>query len=345
MRAAVVRDFNADLSIEDVPDPICPDNGVVLQVAACGVCRSDHHGWTGNHPRIKNGSILGHEYCGTVVAAGPKARHQIGDRLIAPFILGCGQCGACQTGVSNNCPDQIAPGFTHPGAYATHIAVPFDHNLVPLPATMSVALAASLGCRVTTAWHALTDRAQVRAGEWVAIHGTGGIGLAALLLAKMLGAQVVAVDVVEAKLDHAKRMGADAVVNAAATDAAPAIRDLTGGGAQVSIEALGIEATTNASLECLGTLGRHVHVGAALGPNATMQINMSAIYMKNLAVYGTRGMPAWKYPALLGLIERGQVDLGPMVAREVPLSGASAELRAMNGPTDPGTAVITDFET
>lgn len=343
MRAAVVREFNADLSIETVADPACPEDGVVLQVEACGVCRSDHHGWTGNHPRIKNGSILGHEYCGTVVEAGAKAKYKLGDRLIAPFILGCGSCGSCQTGHSNNCPDQIAPGFTHPGPYAEYVAVPMDHNLVYLPESMSVALAAGLGCRVTTAWHALTDRADVRAGEWVAIHGTGGIGLAALLLAKMLGAQVVAVDVVEEKLDHAKLMGADAVVNAAKTDAAAAIRDLTGGGADVSIEALGIEATTNASLECLGTLGRHVHVGAALGPNATMNINMSAVYMKNLAVFGTRGMPSWKYTGLLGMIERGDVDLNPMVAREVSLSGASAELWAMNGPTAPGTAVITDF--
>ena len=98
MRAAVVRSFNEDLSVETVSDPACPDNGVVLEVAACGVCRSDYHGWVGKHPRIENGSILGHEYCGTVVEAGPHAMHRIGDRLIAPFILGCGSCPACQTG-------------------------------------------------------------------------------------------------------------------------------------------------------------------------------------------------------------------------------------------------------
>ncbi|MXN66239.1 zinc-binding dehydrogenase [Stappia sp. GBMRC 2046] len=344
MRAAIVRNFNEDLSIEDVADPACPENGVVLEVAACGVCRSDHHGWIGEHPRIKNGSILGHEYCGTVVEAGARATHAIGDRLIAPFILACGSCPACHTGVSNTCPNQIVPGFSAPGAYAEYVAVPFDHNLVHLPETMSPALAAGLGCRVTTAWHALTDRAALKPGEWVAVHGTGGIGLATMLLAKMLGAQVVVVDIVEEKLNHAKQLGADAAVNAAETDAAAAIRDITRGGAQVSIEALGIEATTNASIECLATLGRHVQVGMPVGHTAWMKINMNAVYMKNLAVYGTRGMPAWKYPALLGMIERGAVDLSPMVAREIPLSGASAELRAMNGPTPPGTAVITNFK-
>ncbi len=342
MRAAVVREFNEDLSIETVADPVCPDNGVVLQVAACGVCRSDFHGWVGEHPKVTNGSILGHEYCGTVVATGGQAKHKIGDRLIAPFILGCGDCPACQTGASNTCESAIVPGFGAPGAYAEYVAVPFDHNLVHLPEAMSPALAAGLGCRVTTAWHALTDRANVRAGEWVAVHGTGGIGLSALLLAKMLGARVVVVDVVEEKLIHAKSLGADAAVNALKEDVPAAIRDITGGGAQVSIEALGIEATTNASVECLATLGRHVHVGMPAG-DGIMQVNMRAIYAKQLAFYGTRGMPSWKYPSLLGMIERGDVDLSPMLDREVSLSGASAELRAMKGPTPPGTAVITDF--
>ena len=342
MRAAIVRTFHEDLSIETAPDPACPDNGVVLEVLACGVCRSDHHGWVGAHPKVGPGDILGHEYCGTVVEAGPKARHNVGDRLIAPFILGCGDCMACRTGASNTCENAIVPGFGAPGAYAEYVAVPFDHNLVHLPDSLDPALAAGLGCRVTTAWHALTDRAAVRTGEWVAIHGTGGIGLSALLLAKMLGARVVVVDIVEEKLTHALGLGADAAVDARAGNVAEAIRDITGGGAHVSIEALGIEATTNASVECLATLGRHVHVGMPSG-DGMMTINMRAIYAKQLAVYGTRGMPSWKYPTLLEMIERGEVDLSPMLDRTVPLSGASAELRAMDGPAPPGTAVITDF--
>ncbi len=342
MRAAVVRDFNEDLSIETVEDPSCPENGVVLEVAACGVCRSDFHGWVGGHPKVTNGSILGHEYCGTVVEAGAQAKYSVGDKLIAPFILGCGDCPACQTGHSNTCESAIVPGFGAPGAYAEYVAVPFDHNLVHLPETMSEALAAGLGCRVTTAWHALSDRANVRAGEWVAVHGTGGIGLSALLLAKMLGARVVVVDVVQEKLDHALTLGADAAVNAAIENVPDAIREITKGGAQVSLEALGIAQTTNASVECLATLGRHVHVGMPAG-DGMMEVNMRLIYSKQLAFYGTRGMPAWKYPSLLEMIERGDVDLTPMLDREVTLSGASAELRAMKGPTRPGTAVITDF--
>ncbi|WP_417686871.1 zinc-dependent alcohol dehydrogenase family protein [Roseibium sp.] len=344
MRAAVIREFNKDLSIETVPDPECPDTGVVLKVDACGVCRSDHHGWSGEHPRVKPGAILGHEYCGTVVETGRLAKYKVGDKLIAPFILACGSCQACKSGVSNTCPDQVAPGFTMPGAYAEYVAVPFDHNLVPLPESLSPGLAAGLGCRVTTSWHALTDRADLRAGEWVAIHGTGGIGLSAALLAKAMGAQVVVVDIVQEKLDHALSLGVDAAINGADGKAAEKIIELTRGGANVSVEALGVPVTTNASLECLAPLGRHIQVGMPVGKTARMEINMNAVYMKNLALYGSRGMPSWKYASLLDMIERGKVDLTPLVSREIGLSGASAELHAMNGPTAPGTAVITDFQ-
>ena len=339
----VLDQANTPLEDRQIPRPAPGPGQVLIRVLACGVCRSDFHGWTGGHPKVTNGSIMGHEYCGIVVEAGRSATHRVGERLIAPFILGCGGCTACQSGASNTCDNAIVPGFGAQGAYAEYVAVPFDHNLVGLPASMSPALAAGLGCRVTTAWHALTDRASVRAGEWVAVHGTGGIGLSTLLLAKCLGARVVVVDIVEEKLEHALSLGADASVNASDGNAAEAIRDITSGGAQVSIEALGIAQTTNASVECLATLGRHVHVGMPTG-DGMMNLNMRAIYSKQLAFYGTRGMPSWKYPGLLEMIERGDVDLSPMLDREVSLSQASDELRAMRGPTRPGTAVITDFQ-
>ena len=163
MRAAVLREYNADLSIEEVPDPVCPEDGVVLKVLACGVCRSDWHGWTGEHPRVKPGQIGGHEYCGEVVEAGPRAQHRVGERLVAPFILACGACPTCQSGQGHTCPNQRLPGFIEPGAFAEYVAVPFDHNLAVLPAALTPTVAAGLGCRVTTAWHALTGRASVQA--------------------------------------------------------------------------------------------------------------------------------------------------------------------------------------
>ena len=343
MRAAVLREYNAPLSIETVPDPACPDDGVVLEVLACGVCRSDWHGWVGEHPRVKPGQIGGHEYCGEVVAAGPNAQYAVGDRLIAPFILACGTCPQCRSGESNTCLDQRLPGFIEPGAFAEYVAVPRDHNLARLPDDMSPTLAAALGCRVTTAWHALTGRAALQPGEWLAVHGTGGIGLAAMLLGRALGARVIVSDIVDEKLEHASLLGADAAVNATDGQSAAKIREITGGGAHVSVEALGFPVTVAASLECLRPLGRHVQVGMPVGHHAVQEVNLNAVYMGNLALFGTRGMPAHRYPSLLSLIAGGHVDLSPIVAREVALSDTSAELAAFNGPTPPGVAVITNL--
>ena len=343
MRAAVLREYNADLSIEEVEMPACPDDGVVLKVLACGVCRSDWHGWSGEHPRVKPGQIQGHEYCGEVVEAGPGSQWQVGDKLVAPFILACGTCPQCREGQQHTCFDQRLPGFIEPGAFAEYVAVPRDFNLARLPEGMSPTLAAGLGCRVTTAWHALTGRAELQGGEWLAVHGTGGIGLSAAILGRALGAHVVVVDVVPEKLEHALSLGMDAAVNAAEEDAAAKIKEITGGGAHVSVEALGIPQTVNASIRCLRPLGRHVQVGMPVGHHAVQEVDMNAVYMANLALYGTRGMPSHRYPSLLGLITRGKVDMSPLIAREIPLSQAGAELAAFNGPTPPGVAVITDF--
>jgi len=343
MRAAVLRAYNEPPVIADVAHPECPDDGVVLKVIACGVCRSDWHGWVGEHPRVKPGQIGGHEYCGEGVEAGANATYAKGDRLIAPFILACGTCPNCREGHQNTCLDQRLPGFIEPGAFAEYVAVPRDHNLARLPESLSPTVAAGLGCRVTTAWHALTGRAALQPGEWLAVHGTGGIGLSALLLGVAMGARVVVVDIVDEKLTHAKSLGAEHAVNARDGDAAARIKEITGGGAHVSIEALGIPETTNGSIECLRPLGRHVQVGMPVGHTAKMQINMAAVYLGNLALYGTRGMPPWKYPSLLALIESGRIDMSPLIAREVALSDVGAELAAFNGPTPPGVAVITDF--
>ncbi len=343
MRAAVLREYRAPLSLETVADPECPEDGVVLKVLACGVCRSDWHGWVGEHPRVKPGQIGGHEYCGEVVATGRDAEFSVGDQVIAPFILACGTCPQCRSGESNTCLDQRLPGFIEPGAFAEYVAVPRDHNLTLLPEDMSPSLAAALGCRVTTAWHALTGRAALGPGEWLAIHGTGGIGLSAMLLGRALGARVIVTDLVDEKLTHAKSLGADHVINAGAGDSAERIREITGGGAQVSIEALGFPVTQAASLACLAPLGRHVQVGMPVGHHAVQEVNLNTVYVGNLALFGTRGMPAHRYPSLLSLIAGGHVDLTPLIAREIALSETSRELAAFDGPTPPGVAVITDF--
>ncbi|MCB1312762.1 MAG: alcohol dehydrogenase catalytic domain-containing protein [Sedimentitalea sp.] len=344
MRAAQMTGWRGALDIVDLPDPAPAPDGVVLKVLACGVCRSDWHAWTGSDP-VPLPQVLGHEYCGEVIACGAEVRRwRIGDRVIAPFILACGRCPDCAAGHQTVCADQVVPGFTAPGAFAEQVAVPFaDTNLAALPEAIAPDLAAGLGCRVTTAWHALTGRADLRAGEWLAVFGGGGVGISALLLGRALGARVVVVEVVPEKLAHAAALGAEAVVNAAETDAAQAVREITGGGADLALEALGIAETTRAALRALRKLGRMVQVGMPAGDHRQMSLPMDAVYGGQLAIFGTRGMPAWRYPPLLSLIAEGRIDLAPLVTRRIGLSGVAAELAAFDAPAPPGVAVVTDF--
>ncbi|GGL57463.1 zinc-binding dehydrogenase [Wenxinia marina] len=343
MKAAVLREYRAPLSLEDRPEPACPPDGVVLRVLACGVCRSDWHGWTGEHPRVKPGSVGGHEFCGEVVEAGPQSGWTTGDVLVAPFLLGCGHCPACRSGVEHTCPDMIYPGLGTDGAFAEYVAVPRGHNLHRLPESLDPVTAAGLGCRVMTAWHGLTDRAALVPGEWLVVHGAGGVGLAAVIVGRAMGARVVAVDVVPEKLDFARAHGAEAVVDARDADAVAQVREITGGGAHVSVEAAGIEPTLNASIATLRPLGRHVQCGMPIGHTARMQIDLNGVFMKNLALYGSKGMPPHRYPQLFSLIESGSVDFAPMIGRRIALSDVSAELAAFDGPAPPGVAVVTDF--
>ncbi|MEM7524694.1 MAG: zinc-dependent alcohol dehydrogenase family protein [Pseudomonadota bacterium] len=345
MRAALLTEYGAPLEIAEVDDPACPEDGVVLSTLAGGVCRSDWHAWSGADPDITPPQIPGHEFCGVVEETGAGvARWRVGDIVVAPFILACGACPDCAAGDQTICASQILPGFTAPGAFAGRIAVArADHNLAPMPEALDPAVAAGLGCRVTTAWHGLTGRADLKAGEWLAVHGAGGVGLSAIRLGRALGARVVAVDIQADKLDVARRLGAEAVVNAAETDAAEAIRDVTGGGAHVSLEARGVEETTAASLRSLRKLGRHVQVGMPAGEHTSFTLPWDVVYSGQLALYGARGMPAWRYPSLFALMESGAFDPAPLASRRIGLSDVSAELAAMNCATPPGVAVVTDY--
>ncbi|MEY8840399.1 zinc-binding dehydrogenase, partial [Cribrihabitans sp. XS_ASV171] len=196
------------------------------------------------------------------------------------------------------CTNQVVPGFTCDGAFAELVAVAHaDTNLTSLPEAMVPEIAAALGCRVTTAWQALVGRAELKPGEWLAVFGGGGVGISALLLGRALGARVVVVDVVDEKLDFAHSLGADAVVNASSVDAVAAVRDVTGGGAHVSVEALGVEVTTVAAMRSLRKLGRMVQIGMPAGENSSMTLPMDALYSGQLTLQGTRGMPSWRYPS------------------------------------------------
>ncbi len=347
MQAAVIHRFKAPLAIEQAPDPGCPRDGVVLRVLACGVCRSDHHAWQGLDPDVVLPQIPGHEYCGEIVETGAGVRGwQRGDRVIAPFVLGCGLCASCTGGEATVCPTQILPGFTLPGAFAEYIAVPrADFNLAGLPPHMTAIAGAALGCRVTTAFRALADRARVQPGEWMAVFGCGGVGLACIQLGRALGARPVAIDIADDKLALARRLGAQETVNAGATDDVPgAVAELTGGGAQVAIEALGHNDTFQAALMSLAPLGRMVQIGMPAGAHVAPSLPLDRIYGRQLSLHGTRGMPSHRFAALFSLIDSGAVDIEGMVAGRITLEKVNEALQDLTAFRGAGIKVI-GFET
>lgn len=346
MKAMYYEAFGATPEIRNLPDPAPSEGGVVIKVEATGLCRSDWHGWMGHDPDIRLPHVPGHELAGTVVAAGRAVtRFRTGDRVTVPFVSGCGRCGECRSGNQQVCEEQFQPGFTHWGSFAEYVAIDHaEHNLVVLPETVSSATAASLGCRFATSFRAVVDQARVSGGEWVAVHGCGGVGLSAIMIAAALGANPVAIDISEEKLAFAREIGAVATINArAVADVAEAVREVTGGGAHASIDALGSPVTCFNSIKNLRRRGRHVQVGLMLGEHATPEIPMAQVIGHELEIYGSHGMQAWRYDAMLKMMETGKLRPERLIGREISLEDAVPALVGMDKATDIGISVITRF--
>jgi alcohol dehydrogenase len=345
MRAAVFREFQGPLHIEEVPDPEPPPDGVIVAVGACGVCRSDWHAWMGHDPDVAPPHVPGHELAGTVVAAGPEARRSwIGERVTVPFCLGCGRCPPCMAGETQICDFDYQPGFSGPGAFAQYVALPHaDLNLVMLPRALGFIEAAALGCRFMTAYAAITVHGRPAEGDWVAVHGCGGVGLSATIVAASAGTRVVAVDIDPAKLALARALGAEITVDARDGDPAAAVREATGGGAHVSVDALGSAATCAASVGSLRKRGRHVQVGLMLGDERSVPVAMSRVISHELELAGVHGMAVRHYPQMLDAIAAGRLDPARLIGATVALEDAGAELAAMGRFARHGTTVIASF--
>ena len=346
MRAMYYEAFGATPEIRSLPDPTPAEGGVVIKVEATGLCRSDWHGWMGHDPDIRLPHVPGHELAGVVVATGKGVRRfRTGERVTVPFVSGCGHCGECRSGNSQVCEAQFQPGFTHWGSFAEYVALDHaDQNLVHLPESVDFATAASLGCRFATSFRAVVDQARVTGGEWVAVHGCGGVGLSAIMIAAALGARPVAIDISQEKLDFARKMGAVATVDArAVADVAEAVREITGGGAHASVDALGSPVTCFNSIKNLRRRGRHVQVGLMLADHATPQIPMAQVIGHELEIYGSHGMQAWRYDAMLSMIEAGKLAPQRLIGRHLSLEEAVPALMAMDRAADLGIGVITQF--
>ncbi|MDR1798452.1 MAG: alcohol dehydrogenase catalytic domain-containing protein [Bifidobacteriaceae bacterium] len=344
MRAVQYDAVGGPVAWREVPEPACPTTGAVIEVKATGVCRSDWHAWRGHDP-VPLPMTPGHEFAGLVAAVGPAVtRFKVGDRVTAPFVNGCGVCAYCQAGQAQVCPDQTQPGFTHPGSFAQRVVVrQADFNLVTLPAEMDFVTAAALGCRFATSFHALTAQAGLAAGEWLAVFGAGGVGLAAVLIAKAQGAKVVAVDRSGAALERAAGLGADHVIKlespggpaadrAALETAAAKIRGDLDGGAHVALDAVGSEATAWASVRSLRRRGRQVQVGLMLGQAAEAALPWGLVVAQELRVAGSHGMAAADYPAMLDLIIQGKLDPTRLVGQVIGFEALGEALMAMDAP-------------
>ncbi|MGZ4632777.1 MAG: zinc-dependent alcohol dehydrogenase family protein [Actinomycetes bacterium] len=344
MRAVVYEQYGEVAAVREVPDPEPADHGVVVQVEATGLCRSDWHAWAGHDPTIRLPHVPGHELAGVVAATGPSVRRwQLGDRVTVPFVCACGHCAQCAAGHQQVCANQTQPGFTGWGSFADLVALDHaDVNLVRLPDDMQMATAAGLGCRFATAYRAVVEQGRVRAGQWVVVHGCGGVGLSAVMVAVASGAQVVAVDVSEAALAMAAKLGAAVTLDASRVDNVPvAIREATGGGAHVSLDALGSPVTAAASIKCLRTRGRHVQVGLLPPALGHPPMPMARVIALELEIVGSHGMAAHAYPGMLDLVASGRLRPDLLVTRSISLDEAGAALAAMDTANPAGVTVIT----
>jgi alcohol dehydrogenase len=330
-------EFAGPIGVRELTDPTCPADGVLVRVQATGLCRSDWHGWMGHDSDVLLPNVPGHEFAGVVVEVGADVtKWRIGDRVTAPFVCACGACATCLRGDLQVCERQQQPGFTYWGSFAELVAVHVaDLNLVRLPEAVESVAAAGLGCRFATAYRAVTAHARPAAGDWVAVHGCGGVGLAAVMIAVAEGARVIAVDPAQAARARAVGLGAEHAI----ADAGPIV-DLTRGGARASIDAIGGAASLLASVGCLRRRGRHVQVGLLGNETAVPAQAIGLAVARELEIVGSHGMSARDYPAMLARIVSGELDPGALVTRRIGLGEGATALSEVGGAAIDGVTVI-----
>ncbi len=346
MKAVYFEKFQGNVEIRDVPEPMVSADSVIVKVEATGLCCSDWHGWMGHDPDIVLPHVPGHELAGTISETGAGIQNwKVGDRVTVPFVGGCGHCPECLSGNHQVCDSQFQPGFTAWGSFAEFVEIKYaDINLVKLPNEIDFVTAASLGCRFITSFRAVIDQGKVTPGEWVAVHGCGGVGLSAIMIAVAAGANVVAIDIDDEKLQLAKETGATALINAKQVENVPeAIRNITKRGAHVSLDGLGSQETCFNSVACLRKRGKHIQVGLMTGDHKYPQIPMDQVVANELEIIGSHGMQAFRYAAVFEMIKAGKLQPEKLVGKTISLNEAPAELMNMGSFSNFGVTVINKF--
>lgn len=341
MRAIIMDALAEPLEVREVPAPTAPAGGVVVEVHATGLCKSDWHAWVG-HDDVALPHVPGHELAGVIAEIGEGVHDwSVGDRVTVPFVMGCGECEWCRSGNAQVCPRQEQPGFTQWGSFAERVVVrAADTNLVAIPDGVSFEAAAALGCRFATAFRALTGRARVRPDEWVTVVGAGGVGLSAVMIGAALGARVIAVDRTPAALDVARRLGAEHTILADGADVPASVSALTDGGSHVSIDAVGSAQTARDAVLSLRRRGRHVQIGLLPTDDGMTPMPMARAIAWELDLLGSHGMAAADYPEMLDLIARGVLRPQDLVERIVGLDEAAEMLPRMDTAAPAGMTMI-----
>jgi threonine dehydrogenase-like Zn-dependent dehydrogenase len=264
-------------------------------------------------------------------------------KVTLPFHLSCGHCSWCETGQSNLCDTYTAIGFSFPGGFAELINIPnADESLFELPPDVSTADAAALGCRVTSAFHGIVDKAQLKAGETRVVFGCGGLGLAAVQIGVALGAGVIAVDRNHQALNHAKAEGAAALLaEGDSSHIARSVKDLTNGGADVTVDALGSVHTLTPALESLRKRGRHLQLGlTGVEENGLLPTALDSVVKRELAIFGSVGCPRGSFEKLLALVASGSLEPGRLISRRIGLDGLDNAFAEMSDYRNSGFSIV-----
>jgi len=316
---ALVYEGGWQMPLRDIEVPTPGSNDVIISVQSVGICGSDVHGFMGTTGRRKPPVVMGHEFSGVITAAGANVTdYQIGDRVIAQPLLVCGTCDNCKAGLWNICVNRSGLGMNLNGAYAESVCVP-QQMLYRLPDGMSWEQGAMVE-PLAVALHAV-NRTPIKLMDSVVIIGAGTIGLLTLVAAKLRGAGLVIVtDLSPHRLEMARKLGADVVVNVKDQNPLEVVQQHTNGsGVDAVIEAVGVTATVQQSLAVVRTGGHVTWVGNS---QPEVELNMQQVVTREVTIAGVYGFNI-EFGRSIEAIRNGRIDIAPLIEKTAPLEDGS----------------------
>lgn len=341
MRAAQLTEPGKPLQLVEVPVPKPKRGEVLLKVKAAGICSSDLHYQDGRSKVTRLPITLGHEVAGEIVECGEAVKGlAVGDRVSLFYLVTCGECMSCCTGNDNYCNEAEMLGKNIDGGFAEYLTIP-ARNAFPFPNSIPFSQAALFTDAVATPFHALS-RAKVKTGDSVLIIGIGGLGLHALQIARIMGAgQVIAMDLDQDKLDLAQKVGATAVVNPGHENPVEKVASLTGGGADVTAELIGLPVTIRQAIDCTAIGGRTVIVGIC--PEDVVINPYHDLLLSERTLLGSADQSRADFPVIIELAARNRLDMSYSVTRELPLDEVNRGLEMLRKKEENIVRLVVTF--